>query len=287
MNRTIRYENKVLPLTGRDLKTDESPAPDFRAVTTGLDEFKLSDHKGKVKMITSVISLEKPLCFMQINEFNRIAQEYKGKALITGISNDLPFTLKRMQESQKLEDIELISDYKDHSYGLNYGLQIKGNNLLAPSVTILDKNDIIRYRDIAEDSEPAPNLTSAFQAFEEVLKNPYTPSQDNQTSRCIPCAKETPPLTPEEIKELQPKEWNWEVIENSKLHQTFKFKTFDESCLFVDIISAIAKEQDHHPDICIYYNKVKLTLTTHSVGGLSKNDFIMARLIDETNFNKS
>jgi 4a-hydroxytetrahydrobiopterin dehydratase len=60
----------------------------------------------------------------------------------------------------------------------------------------------------------------------------------------------------------------------------FRFRDFRQAMDFVNSIAAIANEQDHHPDIFISYNKVQLTLSTHKIGGLSLNDFIMAAKID-------
>jgi 4a-hydroxytetrahydrobiopterin dehydratase len=54
-----------------------------------------------------------------------------------------------------------------------------------------------------------------------------------------------------------------------------------EAKYFFDLIALLAEEQGHHPTMTISYNRLKVTLTTHAVGGLSDNDFIMARIIDE------
>jgi 4a-hydroxytetrahydrobiopterin dehydratase len=50
---------------------------------------------------------------------------------------------------------------------------------------------------------------------------------------------------------------------------------------FVGKMAALAEEQGHHPDFCVHYSEVEVTLWTHSVGGLSENDFIMAAKINE------
>jgi len=281
MKREIIYNEKKHTLMGRNLK-EESQAPDFTAQSIDLGEFKLSDHKNQVKVISSVVSLDKPLCLLQVNEFNRLAQNHQDEALIAGISNDLPYNQNRVKEANDLNHIKLLSDYKTHNFGLQYGLQIKDLNLLAPSVVIVDKSNVIRYMQIAEDADKAAVMTPAFNAFEMVLKNPVSEIKESAGSHCVPCEGNITPLKEKEIQPLLPEIPNWEVIDNIKLHKSFKFNNFEEAGLFVDIISAIAQEQDHHPDICIYYNKVDLILTTHSVGGLSRNDFIMAGLIDET-----
>ncbi len=70
-------------------------------------------------------------------------------------------------------------------------------------------------------------------------------------------------------------------MEDKKLTREFKFKDFIEAKYFLDLVSNIAEEQGHHPIMTIVYNKLKITLTTHAAGGLTENDFIMAKIIDE------
>lgn len=73
----------------------------------------------------------------------------------------------------------------------------------------------------------------------------------------------------------------WEVSQDSRsVSKHFKFKSFKDAMGFVNKIAVIAEEQGHHPDISIYYNKVDIILTTHAIGGLSTNDFIMASKIE-------
>ena len=67
------------------------------------------------------------------------------------------------------------------------------------------------------------------------------------------------------------------------LVKEFKFKDFAEAKYFLDLVSIVAEEEGHHPTFTLMYNKLKIALTTHAIGGLSENDFIMARMIDELN----
>ena len=64
-----------------------------------------------------------------------------------------------------------------------------------------------------------------------------------------------------------------------EISRTYKFKDFAEAMTFVNKVAGLAEAADHHPDIDIRWNKVKLTLTTHSAGGLTEKDFALARQI--------
>lgn len=85
----------------------------------------------------------------------------------------------------------------------------------------------------------------------------------------------------EEIKKYLPQLKNkWEVIEDKKISYPFKFKTFKEAIGFVNKVADLAESENHHPNIYILYNKVKIVLSTHSIRGISENDFILAAKIE-------
>ena len=73
----------------------------------------------------------------------------------------------------------------------------------------------------------------------------------------------------------------WDVSSDSKLiSREFKFKDFKDAMQFVNKVADLAEEQGHHPDIVINYNRVTISLTTHAIGGLSTNDFVIASKIE-------
>jgi 4a-hydroxytetrahydrobiopterin dehydratase len=99
-----------------------------------------------------------------------------------------------------------------------------------------------------------------------------------QTAKPIP--KGSVPLQRNEAEELLREIPQWSLREGA-IGKEFRFKDFRWAMEFVNSVAAIANEQDHHPDILISYNKVTLTLSTHKIGGLSLNDFIVAAKIDQ------
>lgn len=72
-------------------------------------------------------------------------------------------------------------------------------------------------------------------------------------------------------------EW---TLHQKSIEREFRFKNFKESMAFVAKVAALSEEEGHHPDMSIFYGRVKLQLTTHAIGGLSDNDFILAAKID-------
>jgi 4a-hydroxytetrahydrobiopterin dehydratase len=97
--------------------------------------------------------------------------------------------------------------------------------------------------------------------------------------RCEPIKTGTPPLSGKDADALLPQIPAW-TLNDREITREFKFKDFRHAMNFVDRIAGIANEEDHHPDIFISYNKVRITLSTHKITGLSMNDFILAAKID-------
>ena len=98
--------------------------------------------------------------------------------------------------------------------------------------------------------------------------------------KCIACEGGVPPFTKAQIAQYLPEVPGWELIGDKKIAKNYKFKDFAEAMGFVNKIAEIAESEGHHPDISISWNKVKLELTTHAIGGLSENDFIVAAKIN-------
>jgi 4a-hydroxytetrahydrobiopterin dehydratase len=88
-----------------------------------------------------------------------------------------------------------------------------------------------------------------------------------------------PPLAKDEIKMRLRSLDGWE-FDDGELERKYKFQNFVESIAFVNRVAELAEAADHHPDISIKYNRVKLTLSTHSEGGVTEKDFALIAAID-------
>ncbi|MFO7155250.1 MAG: 4a-hydroxytetrahydrobiopterin dehydratase [Pseudomonadota bacterium] len=102
---------------------------------------------------------------------------------------------------------------------------------------------------------------------------------DLRAKRCVPCEGGTPPMTEEEQRALLPQVPGWKV-EAGRLVKTFVFESFPQAIAFVNRMADLAEEEGHHPDFCVHYREVKVSLWTFAIGGLSENDFILAAKID-------
>lgn len=100
--------------------------------------------------------------------------------------------------------------------------------------------------------------------------------------KCVPCEGGVDPMTKadaEAMLEFHVKDW---ILSNDakSISKKFEFKNFSDALSFVNKVGAIAESEGHHPDIELGWGKVNITLTTHAIGGLSQNDFIVAAKIN-------
>lgn len=168
MAQTITFQGKPLTLIGNPISTGLK-APGFEVTSADLKPVKLSDFKGKIKLISTFPSLDTPVCDLQVKEFNKHAASFSADVVVIGISKDLPFAIKRFCSENGIKSEVVLSDYMTSSFGMNYGLLIKELNLLARSVQIIGKDDIVRYRQIVGELTTPPDYDEALKALKGLL----------------------------------------------------------------------------------------------------------------------
>ena len=102
--------------------------------------------------------------------------------------------------------------------------------------------------------------------------------------RCVPCEGGMPALDEVTTRKLLGEVTGWTVVRENdqpRLQKRFDFVDFLAAMAFIDKMAALAEEEQHHPDFCVHYSRVDVTLWTHAVKGLSENDFILAAKVDE------
>lgn len=98
---------------------------------------------------------------------------------------------------------------------------------------------------------------------------------------CVPCKGGVPPLDEARQKELLKQiDPEWAIEQAYHLTRTFKFKNFADALAFVNVVGGIAERANHHPDIYLAWGKVKVTVWTHKINGLTESDFIFAAKVD-------
>jgi len=98
---------------------------------------------------------------------------------------------------------------------------------------------------------------------------------------CVPCKGGIPPMKGDKLHEWFARLGNgWGLVDEHHLEKEFKFRNFREALDFTNLVGQLAEQVGHHPDIHLAWGKVKVTLWTHKIGGLSESDFIFAAKSD-------
>jgi len=119
----------------------------------------------------------------------------------------------------------------------------------------------------------------AFAGFVRGIAPP--PPSSLASEKCVPCRGGVPPLKGEELAALlRELGGGWQVVDEHHLEKEFKFPDFAQALAFTNRIGAIAEEEGHHPDIYLAWGKVRVTIWTHKVDGLTRSDFVLAAKVD-------
>ncbi len=160
---TVTMKGSPLTLTGNEVKVGQK-APDFEVVANDLSAVKFTSFAGKVCIISSVPSLDTPVCDIQTHRFNEEADKLGGNVAVLTISMDLPFAQKRWCGSAGVKNVQTLSDHRDASFGLAFGVLIKELRLLARAVFVVDKQGTIMYMQIVPELSKEPDYDAALKA---------------------------------------------------------------------------------------------------------------------------
>jgi thiol peroxidase len=159
----ITMKGDPLTLVGNEVKEGDT-APDFTAVANDLSETSFSSYKGKVCVISSVPSLDTPVCDTQTRRFNEEAASLGDDVQILTISMDLPFAQARWCGQAGVERVITLSDHRDAEFGENYGMLIKGLRLLARGVFVVDKQGKITHAQLVKEVTEEPDYSAVLEA---------------------------------------------------------------------------------------------------------------------------
>lgn len=158
-----------LTLLGPELKAGDK-APDFTVRDLGLQPFKLSDSKGRIRLISVVPSLDTPVCDAQTRRFNEEAAQLGDKVEIITVSVDLPFAQKRWCGAAGIDKIKVVSDYYDRSFSTAYGTLIKELHIDSRAIFVVDDKDVIRYVEYVPEVANHPNYDKVLEAVKKLVE---------------------------------------------------------------------------------------------------------------------
>jgi len=159
----ITFKSTPFTLLGTPVNPGDK-APDFTVIANDLSPRTLADYNGKVCIISVVPSLDTGVCDLQTKRFNAEASALGDHVRILTISCDLPFAQARWCGATGTVNLETLSDHKDVSFGMNYGVLIKELRLLTRAIFIIDSTGTVTYTEIVPEVTNAVNFDAALSA---------------------------------------------------------------------------------------------------------------------------
>ena len=164
----VTMKGNPITLMGTELQVGDR-APDFVAIDNDLNPVSFDSFRGKVCIVSSVPSLDTPVCDMETRRFNDEAGRLGDDVEILTISMDLPFAQKRWCGAAGVDRVQTLSDHRDAAFGQAYGVLIKGLRLLARAVFVVDKEGTIRYMELVKEIASEPDYDSLLTAVKELV----------------------------------------------------------------------------------------------------------------------
>ena len=164
----VTMKGNPITLIGTELQVGDR-APDFVTIDNDLNPVSFDSFRGKVCIISSVPSLDTPVCDMETRRFNDEAGRLGDDVEILTISMDLPFAQKRWCGAAGVDRVQTLSDHRDAAFGQSYGVLIKGLRLLARAVFVVDKEGTIRYIELVNEIASEPDYDSVLTAVKELV----------------------------------------------------------------------------------------------------------------------
>jgi thiol peroxidase len=164
---TMKGEPLMLSGTAVDIGQE---APDFEVLDNELKTVTLSSFAGKTLIICSVPSLDTSVCDTETRKFNEKAAELGEGVAVLVISMDLPFAQKRWCGAAGIRNVKTLSDHRNASFGKAYGVLIEGLRLLARAIFIIDRQGVIRYKQIVPEITSEPDYDDCLNSVRRLIK---------------------------------------------------------------------------------------------------------------------
>lgn len=155
-----------MTLRGPALRVGD-PAPEFHLTAGDLSAVNLDilvDEGKRAALLIVVPSLDTRVCSLESRKFNQRLSELPAGVVASVVSMDLPFAQARWCGAEGDVKLEMLSDYRDHSFGLNYGLMMAELALLARAIVVIGKDKTVKYVEIVPDVSNEPDYDAALRA---------------------------------------------------------------------------------------------------------------------------
>ena len=163
----VTFQGNSLTLVGNEVKVGDR-APGAVLTDNELKPVSLPSFRGRICVISSVPSLDTPVCDMETRRFNEEAGKLGQDTAILTVSMDLPFAQKRWCGASGVSRVTTLSDYRGAEFGNSWGVLVKELHLLARCVFVVDREGMVRYVQLVREIASEPDYASVLEAVREV-----------------------------------------------------------------------------------------------------------------------
>jgi thiol peroxidase len=167
---TVTFKGTPMALEGRGVKVGDT-LPDVQVAKGDLSLMNIADTKGTVRLISIVPSLDTKVCEQQTHYLSEKNSGLDKHVQMITISVDTPFAQGRFAKEAKINNVTFLSDYRGGDFGKTSGLLVKDPHILARSVMVVDKDNVIRYLQVTPELAQLPDMEAAFQAANALVKS--------------------------------------------------------------------------------------------------------------------
>ena len=164
----VTMKGQPLALSGGEVMIGQK-APDFEVVAPDLSTVSFSSFLGKTCIISSVPSLDTPVCDIQTRRFNQEVASLDQEVVLLTISMDLPFAQQRWCGAADATNVRALSDYRHASFGKAFGVLIEELRLLTRAVFVVDSKGVVKYREIVAEITHEPDYEAALNTIRQCL----------------------------------------------------------------------------------------------------------------------
>jgi thioredoxin-dependent peroxiredoxin len=164
----VTFKGNPLPLLGTGIEVGK-PLPGSMVTAGDLSGVNLAEQKGKVRVINVVPSLDTKVCEEQTHQLSEKNGGLDKQVELVTISMDLPFAQQRFAKEAKISNVTFLSDYKSADFGMKNGLLIQPLHLLARTVIVTDKENIVRYVQVVPEITNLPDMPKAMEVAKSLL----------------------------------------------------------------------------------------------------------------------
>jgi thioredoxin-dependent peroxiredoxin len=165
---TVTFKGKPLALAGSGVKVGDK-LRNVNVTKGDLSLVNILSTKGKVRILNIVPSLDTAVCEQQTHHLSEKNGGLDKTIELITISVDTPFAQGRFAKEAKIANVTFLSDYRGGEFGKTYGLLVKDLHLLARTVMVVDKNNVIRYMQVTPELAQMPDMDAAFKAAKALL----------------------------------------------------------------------------------------------------------------------